>query len=179
MLLPGLGLRDAHFQYSHVFMYLYLSFRTWSSNDEYWLMGVIVLSNIYILFCQLKTMSLLFYISIATDISQSFLMIIIICWFVNSLRTKPWFCPRTLLVAMKHNKDFSDRISLLLKGRETKSKVHLLRSELLCWSVVPARPNLTAYIQEKQNVRCCSNRLTDAILFCSKSTWSNFFTERP
>lgn len=33
--------------------------------------------------------------------------------------------------------------------------------------------------QEKLGACRCSNRLTDAILFCSKNTCSNFFTERP
>lgn len=84
-----------------------------------------------------------------------------------------WFCPCTMLFVMKCNKVFSKH--LLLEASRAKWTSTGQSCSLICNTCMSkSDPEHT----RKLDACRCSNRLTDAILFNSKNTWSNFFTER-
>lgn len=83
---------------------------------------------------------------------------------------------------MKYDKDFKDLILLLPKGRNREASAlrHFIAAVICstCMAKSTLHTSSWAY-KEKQDACQCSKRLTDAILFCWKNTWRNFFTRRP
>lgn len=82
---------------------------------------------------------------------------------------------------MKYDKDFKDLILLLPKGRNREASAlrHFIAAVICstCMAKSTLHTSSWAY-KEKQDACQCSKRLTDAILFCWKNTWRNFFTRR-
>lgn len=95
---------------------------------------------------------------------------------------KRLICRFTLLSVMKYNKDFKDLILLLPKGRNREASAlrHFIAAVICstCMAKSTLHTSSWAY-KEKQDACQCSKRLTDAILFCWKNTWRNFFTRCP